>query len=88
MQKILIPAIRMRSFVFIRTPPESRILRAKLFIRHTCSRHVATGLADLIVLEADEFHQVQAGAQQLLGTTAPVQTPFSGKAGWGNTKTG
>ena len=30
----------------------------------------------------------QAGAQQLLGTTAPVQTPFSGKAGWGNTKTG
>src|SRR2546430_14537450 len=66
-QKKLIPAIMSPSLFFMATPPERQSfisLRINRITR-TGSRHVTPCLADLIVFQAYELHQVEVWAHQL-----------------------
>src|SRR5438034_632651 len=66
-QRKLNPAIISPSLFFMATPPERRLfisLRINRITR-TGSRHVTPCLADLIVFQTDELHQVEVWTHQL-----------------------
>src|SRR6058998_190653 len=66
-QKKLIPAIMSPSLFFMATPPERQSFTSLRInrITRTRSRHVAPCLADRIVFQAYELHQVEVWTHQL-----------------------